>query len=221
MKSVKRVLATAVAVMTAVSLMTGCIKYEDPNQAARDAQAAAESAYEAMAEGKRTGLHHVEIDVQDYGTIYVELDSDTAPVTVDNFMTLAESGFYNGLTFHRIMSGFMIQGGDPNGDGTGGSDETIIGEFESNGIENNISHVRGVISMARNGYDMNSASSQFFIVHSDNYTGTLDGNYAAFGHVTDGMDIVDQICEVTVNTDNNGGVAPENQPVITEIRVID
>lgn len=221
MKSLKKLLIAAVAMAVTAAGFTGCIKYEDPNQAARDAQAAAESAYEAMAEGKRTGLHHVEIDVQDYGTIYVELDSDTAPVTVDNFMTLAESGFYNGLTFHRIMSGFMIQGGDPNGDGTGGSDETIIGEFESNGIENNISHVRGVISMARNGYDMNSASSQFFIVHSDNYTGTLDGNYAAFGHVTDGMDIVDQICEVTVNTDNNGGVAPENQPVITEIRVID
>lgn len=221
MKSLKKLLIAAVAMTVTAAGFTGCIKYEDPNQAARDAQAAAESAYEAMAEGKRTGLHHVEIDVQDYGTIYVELDSDTAPVTVDNFMTLAESGFYNGLTFHRIMSGFMIQGGDPNGDGTGGSDENIIGEFESNGIENNISHVRGVISMARNGYDMNSASSQFFIVHSDNYTGTLDGNYAAFGHVTEGMDIVDQICEVTVNTDNNGAVAPEDQPVITEIRVID
>lgn len=221
MKGIKKIMITVAALAASMSIMTGCIKYEDPNQAARDAQAAAQSTYESMAEGKRTGLHHVEIDVEDYGTIYVELDSDTAPVTVDNFMRLAESGFYNGLTFHRIMSGFMIQGGDPNGDGTGGSDETIVGEFESNGIPNDISHVRGVISMARNGYDMNSASSQFFIVHSDDYTDTLDGNYAAFGHVTEGMDIVDQICAVTVNTDGNGGVAPENQPVITEIRVID
>ena len=221
MKSLKKIVAAAVALMAFAGITTGCIKYEDPNQAAREAQQAFLDEYEAEAEGKRTGLHHIEIDVEGYGTIYAELDSDTAPITVDNFLTLARSGFYNGLTFHRIMSGFMIQGGDPNGNGTGGSGQNIIGEFSANGIENNISHVRGVISMARNGQDMNSASSQFFIVHTDNHIDALDGNYAAFGHVTDGMDIVDQICAVTVNTDANGGVAPENQPVITEIRVID
>lgn len=219
MKAFKKIMITAVSLVAAMSVMTGCIKYEDPNQAARDMAAAAQSEYEALAAQAEGGIHHVEIDVQDYGTISVELDGDTAPVTVDNFLNLARSGFYNGLTFHRIIDGFMIQGGDPEGTGLGGSDQTIIGEFANNGIENNISHVRGVISMARNGQDMNSASSQFFIVQTD--TLSLDGDYAAFGHVTDGMDVVDAICENVVNTDSNGGVAPEDQPVITEVRVID
>ena len=166
----------------------------------------------------RSGLHHAEIDVKDYGTISVELDADTAPISVENFCELAEDGFYNGLTFHRIISGFMIQGGDPNGDGSGGSDQTIHGEFSSNGTENNISHVRGTISMARSD-DYNSASSQFFIVHQD--TPSLDGLYAAFGHVTDGMDVVDAICENTPVEDSNGTVAWWNQPIISEIRIID
>ena len=141
-----------------------------------------------------TGLHHVTIDVQDYGTITLELDADEAPISVTNVVNLAEEGFYDGLTFHRIISGFMIQGGDPKGNGTGGSDTTIKGEFSENGVENNISHVRGTISMAR-ANDPDSASSQFFIVHEDSTF--LDGQYAAFGHVTDGMDVVDAICENT------------------------
>jgi peptidyl-prolyl cis-trans isomerase B (cyclophilin B) len=165
-----------------------------------------------------SGLHHVEIDVENYGTISLELDADTAPVSVENFCSLAEDGFYDGLTFHRIISGFMIQGGDPNGDGTGGSENTIQGEFSDNGIENNISHVRGTISMAR-GSDYNSASSQFFIVQEDSTY--LDGQYAAFGHVTDGMDIVDAICQDTPVQDDNGTVSWWEQPTITAIRVID
>lgn len=169
--------------------------------------------------GGDSGLHYVEIDVADYGTIALELDGDTAPITVENFLKLAKSGFYDGLTFHRIIDGFMIQGGDPQGNGMGGSDETIKGEFSANGVENDISHVRGVISMARNGYDMDSASSQFFIVQSDSTF--LDGQYAAFGHVTDGMEVVDAICKDTPVEDSNGTVLAENQPVITEIRVID
>ena len=169
--------------------------------------------------GGDSGLHHVEIDVADYGTIALELDGDTAPITVENFLKLAKSGFYDGLTFHRIIDGFMIQGGDPQGNGMGGSDETIKGEFSANGVENDISHVRGVISMARNGYDMDSASSQFFIVQSDSTF--LDGQYAAFGHVTDGMEVVDAICKDTPVEDSNGTVLAENQPVITEIRVSD
>ena len=112
------------------------------------------------------GKHHAKIKVKDYGTIEVELDGDTAPITVANFIKLVNEKFYDGLTFHRIMSGFMIQGGDPLGNGTGGSDETIKGEFSSNGVENNISHKRGVISMARSS-DPDSASSQFFIMHQD------------------------------------------------------
>lgn len=165
-----------------------------------------------------TGLHHVEIDVKDHGTISVELDADIAPITVQNFITLAENGFYDGLTFHRIIDGFMIQGGDPLGNGTGGSDETIKGEFSSNGVDNGIKHVRGTISMARS-LDPDSASSQFFIVHQD--SPHLDGDYAAFGHVTDGMDIVDKLCTDTVISGENGAVAPEDQPVISTITVID
>lgn len=165
-----------------------------------------------------TGLHHITIDVQDYGTITLELDADEAPISVTNFVNLAEEGFYDGLTFHRIISGFMIQGGDPKGNGTGGSDTTIKGEFSENGVENNISHVRGTISMAR-ANDPDSASSQFFIVHEDSTF--LDGQYAAFGHVTDGMDVVDAICENTPVQDNNGTVKAADQPVITSITVID
>ena len=133
-----------------------------------------------------------EIEVKDYGTIKVELDADTAPISVTNFVKLAQEHFYDGLTFHRIIDGFMIQGGDPEGTGRGGSDETIKGEFSENGVKNDISHERGVISMARSS-DPDSASSQFFIVQSDSTY--LDGQYAAFGHVTEGMDIVDQICK--------------------------
>ena len=165
-----------------------------------------------------TGTHHAEIEVKDYGTIEVELDADTAPITVTNFVKLAQEGFYDGLTFHRIMDGFMIQGGDPNGNGTGGSDENIKGEFSSNGVENNISHTRGTISMAR-ANDPDSGSSQFFIVQSDSTF--LDGDYAGFGHVTSGMDIVDKICKDAKPTDNNGTIPADEQPVIETVKITD
>ena len=165
-----------------------------------------------------TGKHHAEIIVQDYGTIKVELDADQAPITVQNFIDLANSGFYNGLTFHRIIEGFMIQGGDPNGDGTGGSGHTIRGEFTQNGVNNTLSHTRGAISMARSSA-MNSASSQFFIVHEDSTY--LDGSYAVFGYVTEGMDVVDAIATSVTAEDSNGTVAKENQPVIEKITIID
>ena len=166
-----------------------------------------------------SGMVNVEIDVKDYGIIKLELDANTAPITVTNFVNLAKDGFYDGLTFHRIINGFMIQGGDPDHNGTGGSKKTIKGEFSSNGVENNISHTRGVISMARSN-DNNSASSQFFIVHQDSTF--LDGNYAAFGHVTEGMDIVDKIEEqiAPLAIDDNGTIEYENQPVINTIKVI-
>ena len=165
-----------------------------------------------------SGTHHAEIKVKDYGTIKLELDADTAPITVKNFAKLANEKFYDGLTFHRIISGFMIQGGDPNGDGTGGSKETIKGEFSGNGVENKISHKRGVISMARS-QDPNSASSQFFIMHQDSTY--LDGEYAAFGKVTEGIEIVDKICEDTQVIDGNGTVEKADQPVIESIRMTD
>lgn len=164
------------------------------------------------------GTHHAEIEIQNYGTVSVELDGDTAPVTVQNFMDLANEGFYDGLTFHRIIDGFMIQGGDPNGDGTGGSDKNIVGEFAANGYENDIAHTKGVISMAR-AQDPDSASSQFFIMVED--APHLDGQYAAFGHVTEGQDVVDEIAAYAKPLDDNGTIAPEDQPVITSIKIID
>ncbi|MBR6504687.1 MAG: peptidylprolyl isomerase [Clostridia bacterium] len=165
-----------------------------------------------------SGKYKVEIEVKDLGVIALELDADIAPITVTNFVKLVKEGFYNGLTFHRIIDGFMIQGGDPLGTGMGGSSEKIKGEFIANGVANSISHVRGVISMARSmAYD--SASSQFFIVHEDSTF--LDGQYASFGKVTSGMEIVDEIAKNTKVEDNNGTVLKENQPVIKEIRIVE
>ena len=180
------------------------------------ASAAAEPESEPAAES--AGIHHAKITVKDYGDITVELDGDTAPITVANFMKLVNEGFYDGLTFHRIMDGFMIQGGDPLGNGTGGSDEKIKGEFAANGVQNDISHVKGVISMAR-ATPYNSASSQFFIMVAD-YTG-LDGNYAAFGHVTEGMEVAEKIAKDARPIDNNGTIPPEDQPVIESIVILD
>ena len=165
---------------------------------------------------KETKNYIAKIEVKDYGTITLKLDGKTAPITVQNFVDLAQSGFYDGLTFHRIMKGFMIQGGDPNANGTGGSDKTIKGEFKDNGVKNNIKHKRGVISMARSS-DYDSASSQFFIMQEDN--DSLDGQYAAFGHVTKGMKIVDKICEDADPMDDNGTIAESKQPVIKTIKV--
>lgn len=164
------------------------------------------------------GIHHAEIEIEDYGTVAVELDGDTAPITVQNFMDLANSGFYDGLTFHRIIDGFMIQGGDPEGNGTGGSGMNITGEFAANGYDNDIAHVKGVISMAR-AQDPDSASSQFFIMVED--APHLDGQYAAFGHVTSGQDVVDKIASDAKPLDENGTIAPEDQPVIKSVKIID
>lgn len=161
------------------------------------------------------GNYQVEIKIKDYGTIYAEIDADTAPITVTNFVNLCKNHFYDGLTFHRIIKDFMIQGGDPNGDGTGGSDETIKGEFTDNGVENPLKHTRGALSMARS-QNNDSASSQFFIVQKT--ASHLDGQYAVFGYVYEGMDIVDKICDDVQVEDNNGTVAKENQPVIESIR---
>ena len=173
---------------------------------------------QAAAAADPVATNHIEIEVRDYGTIKAELYGNIAPITVENFVKLAREGFYDGLTFHRIISGFMIQGGDPNGNGTGGSSQTIKGEFSANGVENPLKHTRGVLSMARSSLP-DSASSQFFIMHQD--APHLDGQYASFGKVTEGMDIVDAICQNTPVTDGNGTVTRENQPVITAIRVVD
>ena len=201
------------------AVITGCSSdKKDEGKAKQEASDQSGDETDDHKEDLLSGLHHAEIEINDYGTITLELDADTAPISVTNFVTLAKDGFYDGLTFHRIISGFMIQGGDPSGNGTGGSDTEIKGEFSSNGVENNIAHERGVISMARS-QNPDSASSQFFIMHQD--SPHLDGDYAAFGHVTSGIEIVDQICENTPVQDDNGTVDAGDQPVIKTIRVID
>lgn len=168
----------------------------------------------AMLDEKLT--YYADIDIKDYGTVTFKFEQSSAPITCANFVDLANSGFYNGLTFHRIIEDFMMQGGDPKGNGTGGSENTILGEFSANGSTNNLSHTRGAVSMARSS-DYNSASSQFFIVHKDSTF--LDGQYAVFGYVTDGMDIVDKICESAKPTDNNGTISSKEQPVINTISI--
>lgn len=212
-KNIKSILLVMLMAMISMAMLTACGGSEEP-----DDFSDMENTVEAKEKAPGIGVHHAEIEIKDYGTIKVELDGDEAPLTVQNFMDLANSGFYDGLTLHRLIDGFMIQGGDPSGNGTGGSDKTITGEFASNGIENNISHKKGIISMARS-QDPDSASSQFFITVADSEF--LDGEYAAFGHVTEGQDVADKIAADAEPTDNNGTIPPEAQPVITRITITD
>lgn len=211
----KKTLLILAAVMVAFGLAAcGSQKQE----AAAETEAVEETTAAAVKETAAVipDGEYADIKIRDYGTITVKLDHDAAPETVDNFRRLAGSGFYDGLTFHRIITGFMMQGGDPTGTGAGGSDTNVKGEFADNGWDNPISHTAGTISMAR-GADYDSASSQFFIVHEDSTF--LDGQYAGFGCVTEGMDIVDKICKDAKPTDANGTISPENQPVIESITI--
>ena len=168
--------------------------------------------------GENTQNPIVTMEIEDYSTITIELYPDMAPNTVANFVNLIEEGFYDGLTFHRSVPGFVLQGGDPNGDGTGGPGYTIKGEFSSNGYtQNTLSHTRGVISMARS-RDNDSAGSQFFIVLDDSATYSLDGLYAGFGRVTEGMDIIDEIVANEKIANDVTGALEENV-VITKVTV--
>lgn len=209
-------LLCAVALIIPMAILSGCSgSTTSSDDSSKSTKAVTESSgNEELLSGKFTAV----IDIKNYGKITLELDADTAPITVTNFVKLAKEGFYDGLTFHRIIKGFMMQGGDPTGTGSGGSDQEIKGEFSQNGVENNISHLRGVISMARSQM-YNSASSQFFIVHEDSTF--LDGQYAGFGHVTDGIEIVDKICEETPVIDDNGTVEEGKKPVINTITIED
>ncbi len=217
-----RLLSFALALMLCFSAvaLTACGNKTEQTSSKTEQTTAAqttEKATEAEVDASALEGTKAVIDVKDYGKITVELYPNYAPKTVANFVKLAESGFYDGLTFHRIMEGFMIQGGDPKGNGTGGSDENIVGEFSANGFtQNTLSHTRGVISMARSS-DMNSASSQFFIVHKDSTF--LDGQYAAFGEVTDGMDVVDKIATDAKPVDGNGTIPSSKQPVINSVTI--
>ena len=194
----KRIISVLLIAVMAFTFFTACKQNEE------------EFVYDA------SKTYYATIEVKDYGTIVVQLSSVQAPKTVEYFVNLSVSGFYDGLTFHRIMEGFMMQGGDPEGTGYGGSENTIVGEFSDNGYLNSLSHKRGVISMARSqAYD--SASSQFFICHQDSVF--LDGQYAAFGFVTEGMEVVDKICAEAEPIDNNGTIPAKNQPVIEKITI--
>ena len=197
------------AVILSLSLLSltscgqdACVYYTERNTVGRD-------------------IRYAKIEFKDYGTVYLLLDATTAPISVNNFLDLANSKFYDGLTMHRIISDFMIQGGDPNANGSGGSENEIYGEFYANGyLHNDIKHLYGVISMAR-GDDPNSASSQFFICNAD--SSHLDGNYAAFGYVIAGLGIVDKITSETVKyADASSGTIKDKskQAVILSIREI-
>ncbi len=165
-----------------------------------------------------TATHYVEMEFEALGTVKLELDATKAPITVENFVNLVKSGFYDGLTIHRAQDGFVIQGGDPLGNGYGGSAESIKGEFAANGVANTLTHTRGAISMARS-EDPDSASSQFFIVQEDIAKDSLDGLYAAFGYVVEGMEIVDKICLETEPAGSIGMLAKEDQPVLKKVTV--
>jgi len=192
-------------VFAAGAFLAACSAGEPAAESNDVAEAEAEAGMEAEVSNDNAV---VVITMKEYGEIEVELDRDAAPITVDNFLRLVDEEFYDGLTFHRIILGFMIQGGDPDGTGSGGLSNKIKGEFAKNGWENPISHVRGVISMARTD-DPNSASCQFFITNVDAVF--LDGQYAAFGHVISGMENVDAISSVATDANDR-----PNTPVIIE-----
>lgn len=210
-KSLAVIGAVIVSALLAITIC-GCAKKSDTKTNSSNAKYSADNFKQTDA---------VEIQVANYGTIKVGLDANAAPITVANFKQLVSDGFYNGLTFHRIISGFMMQGGDPKGDGTGGSEKTIKGEFTENGVENLLAHTRGAISMARSSAN-DSASSQFFIVHqtSSNNSKSLDGKYCCFGYVLEGMEVVDKIIADAKPTDSNGTIPAASQPKITSIKLL-
>lgn len=217
MNIAKRIMLMLTCTALVFSLVS-CGYQGGANNSATKATATDAGSANEGSENDFTVTNTVEIKVKDYGTITVDLYGDLAPITVKNFLKLVNEKFYDGLTFHRIISGFMIQGGDPLGTGTGGSSEKIKGEFSANGVENNLKHTRGVISMARSS-DPDSASSQFFIMHAD-YP-SLNGQYAAFGMVKSGLDVVDKIATHSYTfLDANGSVTKAEQPVIESIREV-
>ncbi len=224
-KNIKKILVAVLVLMLCFGMLAGCGKDEEEQTSEGDGMELEQLLDQTFGELKvydesqlKTGIHHVEMDIEGKGTIKIELNGDEAPISVTNFMELAEEGYYDGLTFHRVLTGSLIQGGSSSGDGMSSGDFRIKGEFSSNGVDNNISHVRGTISMARaSAFD--SGSAQFFIMTTD--VTAYDGSYAGFGSVTEGMDIVDDLCNNTPVQDSNGTVAAEDQPVITAVRVID
>ena len=208
----KKFLAVLICAFMVCTLITAC---GDKTEKTPENTAAPEASADITQ--KEENKIMVEITMKDGGKMQLELYPDVAPATVENFVKLVNDGFYDGLTFHRIIKGFMIQGGDPEGTGMGGSKDTIKGEFKQNGVQNDLKHTRGVISMARS-QNPNSASSQFFIMHDD--APYLDGQYAAFGKMVSGFEELDKRAETPVQ-DGNGTVAKGDQPQIETIKIID
>ena len=210
----KRIIAVMLASLMLVFCLASCEKefkapdYEDINMSSI-------ANLDGVTESD-TETDYVKLTIKDHGTIIIRLFPNVAPKTVENFKKLVSEKFYDGLIFHRVISYFMIQGGDPEGTGYGGSPDKIFGEFESNGFENNLPHIRGVISMARNGYDMNSASSQFFICHKSEKCANLNGDYASFGYVVYGIEVVDSVAAVETNSKDK----PLTDVVIESIRFV-
>ena len=190
----KKFLAILMAVLTLAAVLSGCGGNKSWN-----------------------GKHDVEITIKDYGTVTMEIDADSAPMTASNFLNLVKKGFYNNLTVYRAIDGFAIYCGDPNKNGTGTSGDTITGEFISNGYNNPLGHVRGAVGMAR-GVNKNSASCQFYILQND--ARYLDGEFAIFGKVTSGMEIVDRIGSTAQVTGADGHITEANQPVISSVKVV-
>lgn len=221
---IKRLLILLLSVVMIMTLFSGCGKktsQESQRNEGKQSESEKQDEQESKEQSEQAAEHvKVQIEMEDGGTMIFELYPEYAPKTVANFVKLVNEGFYDGLTFHRIVKGFMIQGGDPNGDGTGGSDETIPGEFAANGFtQNTLSHTYGVISMARSkSYD--SASSQFFIMNAD-YP-KLDGKYAAFGKLIEGSETLDAISDTAVEKNDFGEVSKPVEPVVIKsIRVIE
>ena len=215
MKSLRKIIALALVAATLVCVLSGCKKKKDSGDVSLDG-------YTVDTSTEKKDYYYVAMAVESYGVIVVKLDAISAPKTVANFVKLVREGFYDGLTFHRVIDNFMIQGGDPNADGTGGSSETIEGEFVTNGYPNFIEHKKGVISMARSN-EKDSASSQFFICNATNSSvSSLDYNYAAFGYVVEGIEVVDAITAGTAKYGNSNGTITnkKNQAVISEMKVI-
>ena len=206
----KRIIAAILVSLMLVFCLASCgaPKYEDLNMSTINS-------LDGVTESEEE-TDYVMLKIKDHGTIVIRLFPKVAPETVKNFKKLVSEKFYDGLIFHRVIETFMIQGGDPEGTGYGGSPDKIFGEFESNGFENNLPHIRGVISMARNGYDMNSASSQFFICHKSEKCANLNGDYASFGYVVYGIEVVDSVAAVETNSKDK----PLTDVVIESIRFV-
>lgn len=218
----RKIISLLLAMLITASLPFAFIACgEDEEQGADEPMGVGACEFAETRDIKDRDIYYAEICVENYGKMVILLDATTAPITVNNFMGLVKKGFYNGLTFHRIINDFMIQGGDPQGNGLGGSGQEIVGEFLANGYYNDLEHIEGVISMARGGYSYDSASSQFFICNSDARS-RLDGKYAAFGYVVEGLSVVHEITnDVYPKTGSNGEVNKEDQPVIKYIKMLD